>query len=419
MNNKSPVSISKALTVLLILITLISSLTLYMISKHLNRVSINEVSAKEAQNQTRLVFLNLYSIMTQGGTRDGIKHALDLINDSFPQMNVRVIRSEKLDQQYGKMDDSAKFRTQDNDVISVFKNGQELFIYQENALRFIYPIKVEQECMACHVNVQPGDLNGVIDILYPNTLLKESLDNTLHKTILIVAAFFILLFIILYIALYVMFIRPIMDLSSHMKDLRESHFSGSKLEHKRNWVMEINELTNDYNELLQHLQEAQQVIYEQSIQDDLTGLYNRRKFDSEIAIELHRSKRYQHSFVILILDLNQFKPINDNFGHQAGDLLLKAFAKMLSLQVREQDLVARIGGDEFAIILPETRLDSAEIAVARIQQALTKLEVSYDDNNLSVGVSIGSACYPEDGDDAAKLLAVADKKMYKNKAASR
>ncbi|GAB2590021.1 diguanylate cyclase domain-containing protein [Nitrincola alkalisediminis] len=148
--------------------------------------------------------------------------------------------------------------------------------------------------------------------------------------------------------------------------------------------------------------------------DPLTGLANRSLFSDRLNQSLKHAKRHSSSFAVLLIDLNGFKPINDEFGHNFGDLVLKEVATRLKAIVRESDTVSRIGGDEFVILLHN--VDSraaAQQVVDKIHQAFTDPFCEPDSVNLSC--SIGIALYPDDGATEIELTQVADIRMYQNK----
>ncbi|RBH42425.1 sensor domain-containing diguanylate cyclase, partial [Pseudomonas sp. MWU13-2860] len=120
---------------------------------------------------------------------------------------------------------------------------------------------------------------------------------------------------------------------------------------------------------------------------------------------------------LLFLDLDRFKPVNDTYGHVAGDRVLQLIAARIQEVVRDEDTVARIGGDEFVILMEDVESNrEADKVASRLQQAIQR-PYQVEQHRISVGVSIGTAYYPEDGLLIDELLAVADRKMYGNKQA--
>ncbi len=152
--------------------------------------------------------------------------------------------------------------------------------------------------------------------------------------------------------------------------------------------------------------------------DELTGLYNRRALEERLAAEISRSLRHQLHTSVLLLDLDRFKVVNDTLGHAAGDRLLINVARVLRQQCRALDVVGRLGGDEFLVILPMTKPAEAQVFVARVQASLREMEK----NNPDFGpctLSMGIAESPKHGTTVSSLLAAADTALYKAKRAGR
>jgi diguanylate cyclase (GGDEF)-like protein len=156
-----------------------------------------------------------------------------------------------------------------------------------------------------------------------------------------------------------------------------------------------------------------------SITDGLTGLWNRRHFELMAAQELARSRRFGEPLSILMIDIDHFKSVNDQFGHQAGDAVLIEVASRLTYMVREVDLMARYGGEEFGTLLPKTDLKGASVLADRIRTAIADEPFEVDGRELEVTVSIGAAVHPGHGDTLVALLATADVALYRAKAAGR
>jgi len=169
--------------------------------------------------------------------------------------------------------------------------------------------------------------------------------------------------------------------------------------------------------------QAEEIIHQMAYHDSLTGLPNRELFSDRLGIALAQAQRNQKGVAIAMLDLDNFKDVNDTFGHEVGDLLLKATAERLSAALRESDTVARIGGDEFALILPGLKGNTDAIQVA--QKIAQKIVDSFrkpfliDSHQLIVTTSIGIAVYPNDGTDEGILLKNADQVMYQAKQTGR
>ena len=152
--------------------------------------------------------------------------------------------------------------------------------------------------------------------------------------------------------------------------------------------------------------------------DELTGLYNRRALEERLAAEISRSLRHQLHTSVLLLDLDRFKTVNDTMGHAAGDRLLVLVAKILKQQCRALDVVGRLGGDEFLVILPMTKPVEAQVFVARVQSSLRDMEKSSPEFGPCT-LSMGIAESPRHGTTVSSILAAADTALYKAKRSGR
>jgi diguanylate cyclase (GGDEF)-like protein len=163
-----------------------------------------------------------------------------------------------------------------------------------------------------------------------------------------------------------------------------------------------------------------EALKDQSIRDPLTGLYNRRFMDDLLERELLRARRTKQSFAVMFIDLDHFKRFNDSFGHDAGDSVLQSFANLLTSHFRGSDAVCRYGGEEFALVLPDSSLIDAEIRADALRTKLKALSVRHRDTLLGpITCSIGIAEFPADGSTSEELSRVADKCLYEAKTQGR
>ena len=150
--------------------------------------------------------------------------------------------------------------------------------------------------------------------------------------------------------------------------------------------------------------------------DDLTQLQNRRFFYQEIERELELAARFKRPLSILMMDVDDLKLINDEFGHQVGDVVLRAFGRVMNQEVGEKDMTARIGGDEFAIIMPGADRKDADKLAWKIWEALSKEPICETEHaSIFLGVSIGTGGYPWGGNTLDEIIHWADTKLYANK----
>ena len=149
--------------------------------------------------------------------------------------------------------------------------------------------------------------------------------------------------------------------------------------------------------------------------DALTGLYNRSFFFTTMEQEMRRSDRMGRGFTMLMLDLDDLKPVNDTFGHQWGDRLLKGVADTIRRTIRFTDAAARYGGDEFVVLLPETDVAGGYVVAEKLRRDIYALTLFAADRNVRSSASVGLVNYPDDGSTIEQLVAAADVAMYEAK----
>jgi diguanylate cyclase (GGDEF)-like protein len=156
-------------------------------------------------------------------------------------------------------------------------------------------------------------------------------------------------------------------------------------------------------------------LFNYAVRDSHTGLYNKRFIVNELENISRIAKRSGRVFSIIIIDIDNFKQINDLFGHLSGDEYLKSMASLFNQSLREQDIAGRIGGEEFLIILPETTIEGAFQLAVRIRKNVEKYVLRYGNNEIRTTISAGVCQYENTIKDVAELLEIADQALYETK----
>jgi diguanylate cyclase (GGDEF)-like protein len=167
------------------------------------------------------------------------------------------------------------------------------------------------------------------------------------------------------------------------------------------------------------LVETNKELHQLSITDGLTGLLNRKHILELLDKEISRSRRYGHPVSVLMLDIDHFKNVNDTYGHQTGDAVMRRLADCFCEAIRENDMVGRYGGEEFLILLPNSNAQNSAQTAQRIRKMVQDLEIETSGENVSVTVSIGVSSYPRYGQDADAVICAADAALYQAKSNGR
>jgi diguanylate cyclase (GGDEF)-like protein len=163
------------------------------------------------------------------------------------------------------------------------------------------------------------------------------------------------------------------------------------------------------------IQYAREELILLSDTDEMTGLKNRRAFKSELSNEVKKGARYKRPFSLMMLDADNLKQVNDQYGHGIGDKLIVTLARTIQESLRSTDVLARYGGDEFIVMLPETSANRAIEVAERIRLGVENTSFSADGDRVSSTLSIGISCFPDDSGDSEDIINRADQALYESK----
>lgn len=186
-------------------------------------------------------------------------------------------------------------------------------------------------------------------------------------------------------------------------------------------VVELRQAKEEAEKLASDLRQANARLQELVSRDGLTGLYNHRYFQEVMDRELNRAERYGHSFSLILFDIDHFKKVNDSFGHQSGDQVLKLLSALATRVMRSSDVVARYGGEEFAVVLPETAETGVGVFAERLRRGVEQLQIVVDGLTIAVTISLGATTYHcgVHRHDKSALIEAADQALYQSKGAGR
>jgi diguanylate cyclase (GGDEF)-like protein len=194
-----------------------------------------------------------------------------------------------------------------------------------------------------------------------------------------------------------------------------SHYTGDERSCLMEWKQIIAaRLAEQYSLSLVNLR-LRETLRLESIRDPLTGLYNRRHMEASLAREVLRAKRHSTSVAIIMLDIDHFKPLNDTYGHEAGDVILRELAALVRQSIRGEDIACRYGGEEFLLILPDASLEIAAKRAEELRLRGSDLQVVCQSKILTITISLGVAAFPIHGPDIKDTVKAADTALYQAK----
>lgn len=410
------ISLGKLLLLLSALALSASFILTFGLSGVLRDRAVENLAREDAQEISRLVFQSLYSSMRKGWNKNEINDSIERLNKAMPDMRIRVWRGAVVNGQFGQMAGETDQPLHDSQLSQTLADGNDRMIYADDhtAIRYLYAVRAEQECLACHTASHVGALHGVIDITYPVTRLKVSFNDVLSSVIGYTLSIIALIFMLLYYKLRRLVALPLAELVGVMQTMTQQ-MDFSRRVKGGHLITELHRLSEYFNHLLAAMQDYNLKLENLSAHDPLTGLYNRRKFEEFLAFEVERAHRHNHHFSLIMIDLDDFKFINDTYGHPVGDLALKTLASRLNDALRKGDVMARLGGDEFAVILPETAAANGMQVAQKLHDLMRSQPVILPVGNLILSASFSVVNYPDDGDSTTSLLTAMDVLLYKAK----
>ena len=203
---------------------------------------------------------------------------------------------------------------------------------------------------------------------------------------------------------------------SHMTQFRQDQ--GQRLEQAEQQVQQLNERMRNMQQESEQLRQRVKRQRDLAMVDPLTGVPNRLAYNERMELEYARWKRYGHGLVMAVWDVDRFKSVNDTYGHQAGDKVLTVIAKLLQRQIRETDFVARFGGEEFVLIMPETDLDGAAKVTEHLRKSVAACEFHFRGKRVPITISCGYSEF-KGHDSAEQVFSRADAALYKAKEGGR
>ncbi|MGE5505960.1 MAG: putative bifunctional diguanylate cyclase/phosphodiesterase [Actinomycetota bacterium] len=409
------ISLTRLVFLLSAAATVLAVVVVLAVSGQVRKKSINDLARDEARQTSALVFEALYSAMRKGWSKEDIGGEIDRLRHTLPDLGIRVVRGRPVIEQFGELDDDRAVAAADPMLAGVLDSGQEALEVKDTSIRYLYPLVVREECRTCHTAANVGDVNGVIDIVYPVHALKVSLDYVLHTVLAWFFAILVLFSAALYFKLKYFVARPIADLVGLMHEMTMHPDLTRRLKSKVKWISEVDDLSNHFNRLLRTVEEYHAKLEEVSVKDPLTRLYNRRKFSEFLKGEIDRAARHRHSFCLVQIDLDSFKNVNDTFGHPVGDMVLRELASVLEGALRRTDVLARTGADEFAVLLTETTREEGERVAEKLRQSIADAQLGLSLGGVRITASLGLVSYPDDGEDHQRLAIAADMATYKAK----
>ena len=347
-----------------------------------------------------LVFENLYTTMKKGGNIHEIETLVKKLETKAEHINISIHRFTD--------------EVEEDTIKEIFSTKETVIYKHNNHVDFAKPIVYKNECMSCHTSSSVGDVAAVMQVEMPYLEIDLSLKDILVSVVFLFISSVFIIFLIWYVYFRKIFIAPLEKIVKQMSNISSHSDLDESIKVETN-IKELKDIEDAFNKQAEQLKESFENIKDLSNTDVLTKINNRKKFVEDIEDLMHVCRRYGQVFTIISIDLNDFKPVNDMYGHNIGDLVLKEFTRLVEINIRESDRFYRIGGDEFILLLTNTESKYATIVIENLRKALKKLDLNINGNTLKVSASFGTCEFTDEIDNLEQLLVIADTEMYKDK----
>lgn len=404
------------LLALLFVFSLVSALAVIVSVSHgVRDRTVRELAQNDAEQTTMLIFQGLYSGMRKGWGKREINEAIVRLKTTLPGSQIKVYRGRSVAQQFGDVSGEQDLIDKNPALKLAMTSGKNALLSPDDTnIRHVYPVLATRECLSCHAGTHAGAVLGVVDISYPTGNLQASFKHVINIILGCTMLVLGVVFIAMYFKLRHFIVMPVANMVDVMRRITKDKNLGHRIG-GAGLIAELRLLSEYFNLLLGTIQKYNMQLEELSMHDPLTGLYNRRKFQECMQYEIARATRHEHGFSLIMVGLGNFKYINDTFGHPIGDMVLKELAAMLSAGLRKGDVLARMGGDEFAIILPETSAAKGLQVADKLHQTLADKIFELPVGKIRSTASFSMVNFPGDGKTEEQIHAAMNDALRKAK----
>ena len=362
-------------------------------TEYIKKDVIVNLAKVDAKKTSRLVFESMYSAMQKGWNKDDIQEIIHRLNKVDENLEIHVYRGEKVAEVFGDIENDKLVRTTNERVKSTFKGEETLDIVNSDIIKYYFPVIANDKCKSCHTNTVPGDVLGVININYPITDLKISLNDMINLFLIFIVCFSIVIFILLFLNFNKYLLAPINNFIKTANIIKKSTDIKQRVFVNHD-INEIQSMQVIFNEMLDSIEH--QFYY-----DHLTGLKNRRA----LLEDLDDTK----DLLFMIINIDKFEQINNLYGDEIGDKILLEYKDKFKELLPTTTIVYKMHADEFGVISHGTiDLEEFENIASYIISHLGKYEFRISEEktifiNLTIGISHGSTLLLPNADMALKL----------------
>jgi diguanylate cyclase (GGDEF)-like protein len=365
---------------------------------YIKQTALDKLAKDDAKKTSELIFEIMNTKMQEGWAKEDLAKILQRLEIIREGLQVRSYRSGLVEEVFGVYQEDKQIVQADKSIQAAMK-GKEQFIIEDNgSIRYLFPVKVEASCVSCHYNTKVGDINGVLDIKYPPSEIKISLNELTIWFIGFFVLFLLLFFYIFFLAVNNKIINPIVKLTNTIQELTRKKDLNKQANIKTN-IQELQSLQNSFNELTSTIKFYYDKLLDNLYTDNLTNLPNINRLNEDL--KKHRPATFA------IVNIDSFRDFNNFYGIVAGDYIIKQLAKQLLKHLDESSKLYRIHGDEFAILFTQpTSIQACNELIKKIHEH----EFRYENIKFFIQITMGIVFNDEKKRLEKAIIAVKDAK---------
>jgi diguanylate cyclase (GGDEF)-like protein len=388
--NKTYNQITAKMIIIILLITLGLA---FAYSEYVKRDVIVNLAKVDAKKTSRLVFESMYSAMQKGWNKEDIQEIIHRLNKVDENLEIHIYRGEKVAKIFGDIENDKLVRTTNTRIKNAFTGEETLDIVNSDIIKYYFPVIANDKCKSCHTNVVAGDVLGVININYPITDLKISLNDMINLFLVFIVGFTVVIFILLFLNFNKYLLSPINNFIKTANIIKRSTDIKQRVivDHDINEIQSMQEI---FNEMLDSIE--YQFYY-----DHLTKLKNRRALMEDLDDD--------KELLFMIINIDKFEQINNLYGDEIGDKILLEYKEKFKELLPPTTILYKMHADEFGVISHSLMdLKEFENIASYIISHLGKYEFRISEEktifiNLTIGISHGSTLLLPNADMALKL----------------
>jgi diguanylate cyclase (GGDEF)-like protein len=375
--NKNLVTNKKLIFRIILSLFSLGILVILTSSFYIKNTALDRLAKDDAKKTSELIFEIMNTKMQDGWSKEDLKKIFNRLEFIREGLEVHSYRSALVEEILGVHEKDSQI-VQNDSFIQKAMQGEEQFIIQnDGSIRYLYPIHVNQECITCHYNAKVGDINGVLDIKYPPSEIKISLNDLTIWFIAFFILFLLLFFYIFFLVVNTKIINPIVKFTQNIKQLTQEKNLDKKANIKTN-IEELQTLQNSFNELISTIKFYYDKLLNNLYTDTLTNLPNINKLQEDL--------KKHPTATLAIINVDSFREFNNFYGIEVGDFVIVQLAKKLQEQLKKSSKLYRLYGDEFAILFTQ---DSSIKECNDLIKNIHEHEFQYEHTRFFIQITMG------------------------------